>query len=290
MKTAMLGLHAETHIHAGAGSALDVIDLPIQREAHSGWPCIFGSAMKGALRSAAESLKDALNVELVFGPRDVSSDGYAGALMVGDARILLLPVRSLTSHFKWVTCPAVLQRLQRDAERLGMSDFPAVVPAEPAEGTASVCDKAGDLFLEEYKFTTTQGTDLDKWVSYIAQFSAIDSFENHLKQQLVIVRNDDFAHLVRHATPVTPHIALESSTKSVKGGALWYEETLPPETLLYVCLAANSARQKDSKFSAEQVMDSVADLFKNHPYLQVGGNETVGMGWCKVKIIGEVGK
>src|ERR1035438_9476911 len=111
MKTAILGLHAETSIHAGAGSALDVIDLPIQREAHNNWPCIYGSSVKGALRAAATTAKIP-QVELVFGPANTSSDGFAGALLVGDARLLLLPVRSLTSHFKWITCPAVLQRLK----------------------------------------------------------------------------------------------------------------------------------------------------------------------------------
>jgi len=33
----------------------------------------------------------------------------------------------------------------------------------------------------------------------------------------------------------------------------------------------------------------VTDLFKindtDHPWLQIGGNETVGMGWCQVKTI-----
>lgn len=288
MKTAILGLHAETSIHAGAGSALDVIDLPIQREAHSNWPCIFGSAMKGALRSAAETNKGAI-VELVFGPRDGNNNAYAGALLVGDARLLLLPVRSLTSHFKWVTCPAVLQRLKRDVERLEIKlDLPAI-PVEPAEMSVWA-QMAGDLFLEEYKFSVNKLDSLESWATKLAQLSAVAEFAQDLPKQLVIVRNDDFAHLVKHATPITPHIALESSTKSVKAGALWYEETLPPETVLYVCLAANDARQKDSKFSAEQVMDSVADLFKTRPYLQVGGNETVGMGWCKIKIVDEVVK
>ena len=282
MKTAILGLHAETSIHAGAGSALDVIDLPIQREAHSNWPCIFGSAMKGALRSAAETNNGA-NVELVFGPRDGNNNAYAGALLVGDARILLLPVRSLTSHFKWVTCSAVLQRLKRDAARLEIKlDLPEV-PADPAEMSVWA-QTAGDLFLEEYKFCVNALLTLATWAAKLAQLSGVDDFANDLLNQLVIVRNDDFAHLVKHATPITPHIALDSSTKSVIGGALWYEETLPPETVLYVCLVANDARQKDSKFSAEQVMQSITDLFKTRPYLQVGGNETVGMGWCKVKL------
>ena len=50
----ILGLLAQTSIHAGTGSNTGVVDLPIQREAHTAYPCVFGSSMKGALRTHAE--------------------------------------------------------------------------------------------------------------------------------------------------------------------------------------------------------------------------------------------
>ena len=278
MKTAILGLHAETSIHAGAGSALDVIDLPIQREAHTNWPCVFGSAVKGALRATAGK-SDQTN--LVFGPIDVSSDAYAGALLVGDARLLLLPVRSLTSHFKWVTCPAVLQRFKRDADRMGMAvEF--IVPTVTGDMQA-LGSNAGEVFLEEYRFDVKQH-DLSDIISALSKVSSVEGVSAALEKQLVILSDDDFTFLAKHAVPVTPHIALNSETKSVKTGALWYEETLAPETLLYVCLAANDARKKDTVLSADAVLKTVQDMFAAKPYLQIGGNETVGMGWCKVKV------
>ncbi len=48
MQHALLGLIAETSMHAGAGKSVGVIDLPIMREAHTGWPCVYGSAVKGS--------------------------------------------------------------------------------------------------------------------------------------------------------------------------------------------------------------------------------------------------
>jgi CRISPR-associated protein Cmr4 len=276
MKTAIMGLHAETSIHAGAGSALDVIDLPIQRETHNNWPCIFGSAVKGALRAVAID-----KVDEVFGPSNVTADAYAGALLVGDARLLLFPVRSLTSHFKWITCPAALQRFKRDAARMGKS-ISFNVPEVQGDMQA-VAMNAGEVFLEEYRFEV-KPQDLTELITALAGVSAIAGFADALKNQLMILSDDDFTFLVKHAVPVTPHIALDSETKSVKGGALWYEETLPPETLLYVCLAANDARKKDSSFSADAVLNTVQEMFSTRPYLQLGGNETVGMGWCSVKV------
>jgi len=121
MENAILGLRAETSLHAGTGQNVGAVDLPIQREAHTTWPCVFGSAMKGALRNHAET-RDAMDkssIPIVFGPTDsTKASENAGALAVTDARILLLPVRSLTGHFKWVTCSAVLKRLKRDLQIL----------------------------------------------------------------------------------------------------------------------------------------------------------------------------
>jgi CRISPR-associated protein Cmr4 len=35
--------------------------------------------------------------------------------------------------------------------------------------------------------------------------------------------------------------------------------------------------------SAENVLQGVLSLFAEKPWLQIGGNETVGMGWCAVR-------
>ncbi len=48
----LLGLHALTALHPGAGGALGTVDLPVQRERHTHWPNIAGSALKGILRDA----------------------------------------------------------------------------------------------------------------------------------------------------------------------------------------------------------------------------------------------
>ncbi len=294
--TDILGLLAQTSIHAGTGSNTGVIDLPIQREAHTAYPCVFGSSMKGALRSHAEQYltdnvgKDA--VFAVFGADNQADNTYAGALMVSDARLVLLPIRSLTSQFKWVTSPYALQRLKDDLERFSTNlsfDVPAIpteksneeewawLPEEPA--------KDSYLFLEEYRFKPVK-ENLTSIIQVLAKLMYKTGVEEQLKQQLVVVSDDMFSHLAQHTTPVNAHIAIDSATKVVKGGALWYEETLPPESLLYVGLAANKARKQDSKLAtADDVLSTVTNLFTDKPWLQIGGNETVGMGWCAVSAL-----
>lgn len=310
----ILGLLAQTSIHAGTGQQTGVIDLPIQREGHNGYPCIFGSAVKGALRARAEQQKIALlkqgdvsgatledfqeeaqksdEIAVVYGPAPGASDiTHAGAVIVTDARLLLFPVRSLTSQFKWVTCPAVIRRYQADLRRLGCPvlevDIPEPVDSDDSDTSAAIVpmqSSEDDLFLEEYRFSTSP-QDMSGLIKSLAELMGTEVAAQSLGKQLVIVSDDSFTHIVRHATPVNAHISIDSVTKLVRDGALWYEETLPPETLLYVGLSANDGRKAGARIPADQVLNHVTELFADKPWLQLGGNETVGMGWCSVSAV-----
>ncbi|KHD04702.1 CRISPR-associated protein Cmr4 [Candidatus Thiomargarita nelsonii] len=290
--TAMLGLFTETSLHAGTGQMLGVIDLPIQRESHTGWPCVYGSAVKGAMRELAEKRGHKKTwVEDVFGPEMQNASDHAGALAITDARLLLLPVRSLTGHFKWLTCPAVLQRWQADCRRLGLpdgNDFSVTNLIENNKALVSQTLKEQDIFLEEFRFKTQPRPEIDKVIRSVAKLIGREpnEIDKALKSQLTVVNDNMFAHLSRFATPVNAHIAIDNETKTVKTGALWYEESLPADTLLYTGLVAQASRKDGNKKANEVLKHVVDDLFSDeHPYLQLGGNETVGMGWCCVKVL-----
>ena len=288
-QTALLLLTSETPLHAGAGQSVDGIDLPIQREVHTDWPCVFGSAVKGALRAHAEQrmLDKSTAITDLFGPdhghaqeRDTS---HAGALLVGDATLLALPVRSLQSSFKWVTCPQALKRFARTAERLGLElKLPTITQPAPDKALGQGDAK---LFLEEFRFEQSPDACIGALAKALAPLSGGALDEATLVQRLVIVHDDIFSFLARNATSVQPHIAIDSTTKTVKDGALWFEESLPPETLLYVPLTATASRRKGGALTAAQVLEQFEQLLpagKN--WLQLGGNETTGMGWCRVGI------
>src|SRR5690606_1165172 len=286
MSSALLGLMTQTPLHAGSGSANDVIDLPVQREAHSDWPCVYGSGVKGALRARAEQLKlDQALINRAFGPDTKSALEHAGALLVSDARLLLLPVRSLNSHFKRVTCPALLRRLARDAQRLGLPAAPEV-PSLDEQGSNAIVAQAtrdADLYLEEFRFSVTH-QDLSAWVDYLSNIAG-SSYKEEIAAQLTIVSDDNFRHLCRSALPVQAHVRLESDTKTVAPGALWYEESLAPDTLLYVALHTRPSRDPNGAEPAPELQQRLlAGLFEA-AYLQLGGNETPGMGWCQVNVV-----
>ena len=72
-KRAAVFLYALSPVHMGAGSAIGVIDNPIQRERHTHHPCFAGSGIKGAVRHGFEMLGgDPKLIDLLFGPGSVS--------------------------------------------------------------------------------------------------------------------------------------------------------------------------------------------------------------------------
>lgn len=286
-ENAVLGLVAETSIHAGTGQVLGAVDLPIEREAHTGWPCVYGSGVKGALRALSHH-RELADSDVVFGPDVGSASEHAGALAVSDARLLLLPVRSLDAAYRWVTCPAVLERFTRDLRRIDAPGAAAKVPKVP-RNTAEIDRNATHdsartgVFLEELRLEIEQ-QDLGELIAAIAPLIGDDATRGHLAERLTVVDDLVYGDLVRSAAiPVTAHVKLDYETKTVDGGALRYQESLPPDTVLYTVLSAFGGRKPGASLAAGDVLGAITTgLFGERPYLQIGGNETVGMGWCRV--------
>ncbi|WP_449241545.1 type III-B CRISPR module RAMP protein Cmr4 [Desulfoscipio gibsoniae] len=268
MKNAVIGLLAETSLHPGTEQSTGVVDLPVARESSTGYPVIVGSSLKGALKDLARQ-KEILNINEIFGEQN-----NAGAVAVTDARLLLLPVRSLTGHFKWVTCPYLLERYMRDSKLAGRKvslDIPV-----PEKEHAVVTENMDGLFLEELSFEVTQ-QDITNIAEAIQPLICHSFVRERLASQLVILCDDDFQYYASYGLQVNARNKLDEVTKTSEN--LWYEETLPPDSLFYALLITRPNK--------ENALQGVKELFNGRPYLQVGGNETVGQGWCAVQWLGE---
>ena len=189
-------------------------------------------------------------------------------------------MRSLTSHFKWVTCPAVLERMKADYRRLGKElDFK--IPSIQAN-QAWILEKGknDNLFLEELRFNLVQETVIEKIIEKIRPLMASENSQERLQRQFVLISDDHFKYLSQYATPVVPHTQLSEQKTSEN---LWYEESLPPDTLLYSSLLMHRSRTDDN--TADQLMKAFTQLVDEKQYIQVGGNETTGMGWCRMTLL-----
>jgi len=283
----MVGLLAETFVHPGSGQTDGAIDLRVAREVITGYPFVPGSAMKGALKSHCvdNGLLDDKGREDMFGRMEA-----AGQILVSDARLLLLPVRSLSKAFFWITCPLMLERLSRDRQRLGLDSAKleealATMPIADLDGQADdnteflLCSgaEAGHrVFLEERLLTVagalpgwTSKKDPGPVVQAILDLIPHDGTRRRLGDQLAIVSDHMFGWFARNGLPVQARNALDDTTKASE--SLWYEETLAPDTLMYATLSPRGGAV-DAFVAVKQALTSIR-------YLQVGGNETIGQGW-----------
>lgn len=266
----MLGLFAETPVHPGAGRSLGVVDLPVAREEATGFPVIVGSSLKGSLREKAEAWKERKDDEAVLKAFGVQE--HAGDVLVSDARLLLLPVRSLDRASRFVTCPQLIERFHRDVIRGDAGPVPAVPKVERGKVLAA---GEGHLFLEERVFSVKGGEEekLTSILDAILPLVRHDVVRERLRETLVVMHDDDFAWYARYGLPVQARNKLDDdgTKRSVN---LWYEETLPPDTLMYALLLG---RRDDS-------LGIVRDMFQDDCYLQLGGNASVGQGWFAVTV------
>src|SRR5947209_6192916 len=142
----------------GAGSAIGVIDNPIQRERHTNHPCFAGSGIKGAVRHNFETLGgDPKLIDQLFGPAvRTNGDLHAGAVSFGDAQLVAFPVRSLKNGYVYATCAQALSRAQRLLGMIGVNrkwSVPSVAEGKCAAADASELLSDGKkLHLEAFEY------------------------------------------------------------------------------------------------------------------------------------------
>ena len=270
-EAAIITLIAETHVHPGIGQSAGALDLPVSRERVTQYPFVPGSGVKGACRVWAEE-KAGFRAEAdklfgrASGPDSGAADG-AGALLLSDARLLLLPVRCLTDAYKWVTCPAILRRLARDIVRAGYSALNWTLPAPEQE---KYCGQGADgdwLGLEEREFKYSGGIDATV-TNAIAAMIGPDMAEA-LTDKLVVLSDRDFTWFAQYALPIMARNVLDENKVSKN---LWYEETLAPDSILYMLVGERKPGN----------LEDFTGAVGSHPYIQIGGNETIGQGWFRM--------
>jgi CRISPR-associated protein Cmr4 len=305
----MLFLYCETPVHAGTGTSLSIVDLPIQRERITGLPIVQASSLKGVLRAEVERLKGKQIAEALFGPETQRAHEHAGCVSPHDARLLLFPIRSLVGVFAWATCPFVLERFKREMIAAGFQiGWQVPNPANSHQALVAHDDTIvadGKVVLEEFAFEKQKDDSAEQIANWLRdnafpQSGEYEDFRKWLPKRFVILPDDAFRDFTQLATEVIARIRLKPETKTVAEGALWTEEHLPSETLLYAPIfVSKPLAPKDTvpdKFkennepSAAKVLEFLKGLTTpntDKPYLdrlQIGGDETVGRGIVKVRL------
>lgn len=266
-----------TGLHVGNGSSLGIVDLPIYREAHTDFPMIPSSSIKGVLRAryGIDKLKlkpsdidkipeendklegDKKKFFELFGKTDSE-----GKIILTDAKILLFPVKSLKGIFAWITCPMVLKRFQEDTGiRLDLSyddikDDKAKVPSNEV-----VIDNK--VILEEFVLNAN----VDNSVKSIKTAIKHDIYDT----RIVMVSDNVFRFFVKNYTEIVARIVINQAKGTAKTGGLWYQEIVPSESIYYSILMGKTEQAKD-----------FAEFINEKNIFQFGGDETLGRGFTKI--------
>lgn len=285
----------ETPLHAGSGSDLGYIDLPIQRERHTGYPKVESSGVKGAIRQAFESVEkiDFEKLQRVFGydadglPDEITEKfadkkDFAGALGFSDARILLFPVKSLKGTFAWVTCHRVLAKFRTELEELCGEEELFALPESTgvASETLYLSSTNQKIQLEEYIYSDLNPPKKDiialaNWLADNVLAESLPYWQSKIRENLIVLPEDDFADFLQFSTEVHTRIKIDNKTGTVKDGALFTEEYLPSETVMYTLAMFSPEFKKEG-----MTLGEVQKFFNDHKpdYFQMGGNSSIGKG------------
>lgn len=308
-KSKVVFLYAETPLHAGGGMSLGAVDMPLQREKHTGYPMVQASGVKGSLRSLVsenlgitdkkrelEDLKRNIepgnNIELtdlIFGPEE--GEEYAGSLSFTDARLLLMPVRSLKGIFAWITSIDVLNRFQRDIGDTG-NKIPIKI-TNPKDNRMFVTKDSklllsnNKVVLEEYTFdgiTSESASDIAKFLckNVFPQNNTNSYWKERMMTNLAILPDDYFKHFTLNSTEIIDRISI--GDKGVVKEGPWQEENLPSDSILYtLAMATDPLRKNDKIKDKDRVMDFFIDNV-NGKVFQMGGKSTIGRGILRATI------
>lgn len=288
---ALLSISPVTPLHPGVGRAGGAVDLPVQRDS-LGYPVIFASSLKGALKSHLWRRRHESKARELFGSEPGEQPTKPGSLSLTDGFLLFMPARSAKGNPVMLTCPMLAERvlgLMEAVESIGSAAgleqlkrvAEAIAGQEPAEGEVlvwgdrPVLDAAGDKVLivngEVLRAKRGQGENFPLDV-------LPRPFSKLIPERVVVLSNEDSLRVIDKSLLRVARVRLKRREKVVETGGLWSEEYVPEGAIFVAGLMASG-----------DVLSQFRSLFfsgNNVGYLVLGGDESVGRGIVKLSVLG----
>lgn len=276
MKGNICFLYTITQVHAGKGFDSGVVDLPIQREISTGFPVISG--IKGALRNEIKWPDD--TEKNIFGAAPKSKEDISGSIAFSEAKIFLFPLRSIEKVFVWITCPLVLSRLSTAFKLTGNEEIPQLIEAilgKYKENKEYSSFDSSSLNIEEYTITTEFMEELNKLIKKLSAISPETYLKDKMENNVVLLSDKDFTFFMKNATEVMARIRINKDTGTADKRALWYEEYLPQDSVMYFIT------KELTNNNCSKTFEDTADKM----FLNLGGKASIGKGFVYLKIYKE---
>lgn len=293
-------LKALSQLHCGIGQGLNDIDLPTARHKLTGHPLVPASSLKGVLKAEYKPENSDLKEtwKALFGGN--SSSEHASAISIGDANLLAITMRSYFGTYAYLASPYTLLQLKNLLERSGSlrNKLPKIPEIGNRKNTESykiqVC-KGSLLPKTDHNVVLLEELDLlvdsasaDAWADIIAPLYFTDEEGQAIfKKRFAITDDNALNFLCETSLPVDARISIDEKTGTVKKGALWYEESVPMDSLFLGSVSVDRSFRHQSDKTDKELYEFL--LKKEQIICQVGGKSTTGKGVVEIKLqpIGE---
>lgn len=269
-----------TNMHVGNGDAsYSLVDKQVQRDVITGFPTINSSSLKGSLRSFLDpEKKQSYAIKNIFGDKECGIGKYK----IFPAMLLSIPVRSNVKPFFRATCPRII------------NDFLDFIENFQVE---KECDKDIKKLKNDLKIIQKVADEDKNYIAILKNFNEkicieknpklyIEGIEANFEKRLqlkdesiikkmfgdnLVVINDDIFKDIVDKLPIVARNKLDNGESE----NLWYEEVVPRETRFYFGVILGEEYKDDFSKIEEKLV-------------QIGGNATIGYGYCDIESILEV--
>jgi CRISPR-associated protein Cmr4 len=291
MKNYLTYLYLLTPLHTG-GSSDEGNLMGIAREVHTEFPYLPASSLRGKIRAEIEYLSQLHNptitptqVSQFFGQKiEGGQQPTEGEVWFADASLLFFPIASLSHHLVWVTCPLWLERWNRWLPNNPLTELIIKWQNMLSEVTpALVSFQTESIYLQTALLDQTQIQKIETNALFThLQVITGHPIINQLLNKLIILSNEDCIALVETGLQREVRVALNTTSKTVKGGSFRSEEAIPPETVLFFPWDTKRIKQGNTKEDnlTDQIRQEIISMLQQK--LQFGGLEGLGRGWSQM--------
>lgn len=263
---------ARKNLHVGSGnSTFGIIDNLVQRDAVTDYPCINASSMKGALREYAEQVvyepKSPQIIE-IFGSDSGNRDSekfVKGKCAFFEGQLLSIPVRS--SHFLFFRATSIerLNSFLKDVKMFDPSKAQILQNTLNPFFEKNLQPEKNKPFVFRSQIGGANNIYLEDYEAIVQDEPNIQLIEKYLGERIALFSENDFKTICDNEhLPIIARNKLDNGISS----NLWYEQIVPREAVFYT----------------QMIGDKNLELF-DKKVIQIGGNATVGYGYCEFKLL-----
>lgn len=243
MKAAIIFFECITNMHVGSGEVnYNIIDNEVERDPVTGFPTIFSSGVKGALREFFETKGvDQDSIKKIFGS-EKSNDASQGIVKILSADLIATPARASKGDkpYYLVSPKTAIDNLENKLQEL--------------------CKQKIEKNSQKESDKAVEGINLSEKLTL--------QLADKLKlSELYLLEDKDYGMI---DLPVMARNKLEDGTSK----NLWYEEVVPHKSLFFFPVVV--ANDKDAEVLGKFLGDLEGEI------VQFGGNASIGYGLCKI--------